>query len=318
MTAGSWEIYNDLPPTVWAAGDEPVAAPKEISDALRDDAFHLLSPQGQAFRDSHFFNLRPSTHDRPFFYSVLRSAHLRDILNNLSQIPREEIGYLINLAVLPQSLLWALLVLALPLVKHARGSVPLPQLGKTLVYFSCLGLGFLFIEIVLIEKGAYFLGDRTIAFSLILCAMLVFSGLGSWISGRTPREPQTLLRFAGLGVGLWLLLSFSLLDGTLSALLSWPLPAKCVFLAGWAALASFPLGFFFPLGLSRLPRESGLIPWAWALNGAFSVVATPLANLLAIGAGYHWLMLLSFCLYGLAFLAFPPGFYKPEHPGRQR
>ena len=317
MTAGSWEIYNDLPPTVWASGDEPVAAPKEISDALRDDAFQLLSPRGQAFRDSHFFNLRPSTHDRPFFYSILRPGHLRDILNNLSQIPREEIGYLINLAVLPQSLLWALLVLALPLVKHARGSVPLPQLGKTLVYFSCLGLGFLFIEIVLIEKGAYFLGDRTIAFSLILCAMLVFSGLGSWFSGRVPHEPQDLLRSAALGVGFWLLLSFSLLDGTLGALLSWSLPAKCFLLAVWAAMVSFPLGFFFPLGLSRLPRESGLIPWAWALNGAFSVVATPLANLLAIGAGYHWLILLSFCLYGLAFLAFPPGFYKPEHPGRR-
>ena len=317
MTKDSWEIFNDLPPTVWAAGDEPVAAPKEISDALRDDALQLLSPQGQNFRDSHFFNLRPSTHDRPFFYSVLRPANLREILKNLSQIPREEIGYLINLAVLPQSLLWAILVLALPLVKHARGSVPLPQLGKTLVYFSCLGLGFLFIEIVLIEKGAYFLGDRTIAFSLILCAMLVFSGLGSWLSGRFHLQPQELLRPAALGLAAWLLLSFFLMDGTLGALLSWPLPAKCLFLGAWAALASFPLGFFFPLGLSRLPRESGLIPWAWALNGAFSVVATPLANLLAIGAGYHWLILLSFVLYGLAFLAFPPGLYKLEHPGRR-
>jgi hypothetical protein len=65
------------------------------------------------------------------------------------------------------------------------------------------------------------------------------------------------------------------------------------------------MGFFFPLGLSRLPRESSLIPWAWALNGAFSVVATPLANLLAIGEGYRLLILVSLCLYGLAFLAFP-------------
>ncbi len=102
-------------------------------------------------------------------------------------------------------------------MKHARGSVPLPQLGKTLVYFSCLGLGFLFIEIVLIEKGAYFLGDRTIAFSLILCAMLVFSGLGSWVSGKDFTRAPGSLRFAAFGVGLWLLLSFSLLDGTLGA-----------------------------------------------------------------------------------------------------
>ena len=309
-----WEVFNELPPTVWGGEDQEITESKEAGDALRDDSRKLLSPQGQAFRDSHFFDLRPSTLDRPFFFSVLRPANLQRILQNLSQIPREEIGYLINLAVLGQSLVWALLVLALPLLGRSRRAVPLPQLGKSLVYFSCLGLGFLFIEILLIEKGAYFLGDRTIAFSLVLCAMLVFSGLGSWISGSFLRDPREILKPAGLALGVWFLLTFALLDGTLSLLLSWSLPAKCLFLGAWAALASLPLGFFFPLGLNRLPRDSGMIPWAWALNGAFSVVATPLANLLAIGAGYRPLLLLSFALYGLAYLAFPQSGAKPENP----
>jgi hypothetical protein len=82
-------------------------------------------------------------------------------------------------------------------------------------------------------------------------------------------------------------------------------------------LASVPLGFFFPLGLTRLPRDSGLIPWAWALNGAFSVVATPLANLLAIAEGYHLLILLSLGLYILAYLFFPSSPTKPEFSGRR-
>jgi len=302
---GELEIFNDMPPTVWAGTDDQVAAPAEASDSLMDDSIKLLSDQGPAFIKSHFFNLEPSTRDKPFFYSILRPEKLSEILNNISQIPREEIGYLINLAVLLQSVPWALLVLVLPLLGRARSAVPLPQLGKTLIYFSCLGLGFLFIEIVLIEKGAYFLGDRTIAFSLVLCAMLIFSGLGSWLSGGFLKNPKDGLRPAAIALLIWFLLSLGLLDGVLGAFLSWPLPAKCVFLGVWAALASVPMGFFFPLGLSRLPRESSLIPWAWALNGAFSVVATPLANLLAIGEGYRLLILVSLCLYGLAFLAFP-------------
>jgi hypothetical protein len=314
---GELEIFNDLPPTVWAGANDQVAAPEEASDSLMDDSVKLLSGQGPDFLKSQFFNLEPSTQDRPFFFSILRPSHLREILNNLSQIPREEIGYLINLAVLAQSLLWALLVLALPLLGRARSAVPLPQLGKTLVYFSCLGLGFLFIEIVLIEKGAYFLGDRILSFSLVLSAMLVFSGLGSWLSGSFLRRPKDGLRPAGIALVLWFLLSLGALDGVLGVLLSWPLPAKCIFLGGWAALASVPLGFFFPLGLSRLPRESSLIPWAWALNGAFSVVATPLANLLAIAEGYRPLVLLSFALYGLAYLAFPAGPSKSESSGRR-
>jgi hypothetical protein len=125
------------------------------------------------------------------------------------------------------------------------------------------------------------------------------------------------LRPAGLALAVWFLLSLVLQDWMLGALLAWPLPAKCLFLSVWAALAAFPMGFFFPLGLSRLPRDSGLIPWAWALNGAFSVVATPLANMVAISSGYHQLVLLGLGLYGLAFLAFPPGFSKAENGGKR-
>ncbi len=317
LTAASatTEIFNDLPPTVWSGADDQVAAPTEVSDALRDDLLQLLSPQGPAFLKNHFFNLAPSTRNRPFFFSVLRLNHLQEILQNLSQIPREEIGYLINLAVLAQSLVWALLVLALPLLGRARGAVPLPRLGKTLLYFSCLGLGFLFIEIELIEKGAYFLGDRTYAFSLVLAAMLVFSGIGSWLSGGFLKEPMEGLKPAAIALGIWLLLSLGPVNWVLEALLAWPLPVKCLVLSAWAALAALPLGFFFPLGLSRLPRESGLIPWAWALNGAFSVVATPLANLLAISSGYQVLVLAGLGLYALAILAFPPGLAKLEKGG---
>jgi spermidine synthase len=315
--AGTTEIFNDLPPTVWSGTNDQISAPQEATDSLMEDSVKLLSPQGQDFLKNHFFNLQPSTLDRPFFFSILRPSHLKEILDNLSQIPREEIGYLINLAVLPQSLLWALLVLALPLLGRARGAVPLPQLGKTLVYFSCLGLGFLFIEIVLIEKGAYFLGDRTIAFSLVLCAMLVFSGLGSWMSGSFLSQPREVLRPAAIGLGLWFLLTLALLDPILGALLAWPLLMKCLFLGAWSALASIPLGFFFPLGLTRLPRDSGLIPWAWALNGAFSVVATPLANLMAISAGYRSLILLSLTLYVMAYLVFPTTLSKSDNMGRR-
>src|SRR5208337_1330007 len=111
-------------------------------------------------------------------------------------------------------------------------------------------------------------------------------------SGSYLKEPREGLRPAALTLGIWFILSLLLLDWVLGALLAWPLPAKCLFLSAWAALAAFPMGFFFPLGLSRLPRDSGLIPWAWALNGAFSVVATPLANLVAIGVGYRLLVLM--------------------------
>jgi hypothetical protein len=48
-----------------------------------------------------------------------------------------------------------------------------------------------------------------------------------------------------------------------------------------------------------------MLPWAWALNGAFSVVATPLANLLAVHDGFDRVLMAAILLYVLALITFP-------------
>ena len=75
-----------------------------------------------------------------------------------------------------------------------------------------------------------------------------------------------------------------------------------------AALAplSLALGLPFPLGLDRFQQEGpALLPWAWALNGAFSVVATPLASLLGHGMGLSWLLAAGMICYTGALLSWP-------------
>ncbi len=294
------EIWNDLPPISF---DQNAAYDRsdKAADSLMDDSLKLLSKDHDAFVKGYFFNLTPSTQDRPFFYSILRLSNLGQILSNITLIPREEIGYLINLAVLAQSILLALVVLILPLIfkrqTHFHG------MTSVAFYFAGLGLGFLFIEIFLIEKASYFLGDRAMAFTLVLCGMLFFSGLGSWAAGRLFWIERGLALALG-GVGIWLILCFFGLNGFLSAFLSSPVLLKCALLLVVLAPVSFALGMPFSLGLSRLKSEGGMVPWAWALNGAFSVVATPLANLLANSTGYSLLLWLSFGLYLIVYLFF--------------
>ena len=70
------------------------------------------------------------------------------------------------------------------------------------------------------------------------------------------------------------------------------------------APVSLALGLPFPLGLSQA-GTGGMLPWAWALNGAFSVVATPLANLIARDAGYSWVLICGAILYVVALITFP-------------
>ena len=70
------------------------------------------------------------------------------------------------------------------------------------------------------------------------------------------------------------------------------------------APVSLALGLPFPLGLAHT-GSGGLLPWAWGLNGAFSVVATPLANLIAREAGFSRVLLSAAVLYVVALVTFP-------------
>ena len=333
------EVFNDLPPVSFESrtttastpkaakdgGDEALggsfadlenaAAPEPARDALMDDLIDLLSHNVPTSSSFAFFNLAPSTQDRPFFHEIIRPERLPEALARIELLPRQEIGYLVNIAVLAQSAVIALIVFLLPLAR--RGSMaPGATLGTRRVlagfgYFLCLGLGFLFVEIVLIERFTYFLSDASTAFAVVLSAMLIASGLGSAFSGRFVPRPRAGIRLAcGVTAATAALLTLAL-PHVLDLALSWPDAAKIALTVGIAAPLGFFMGMPFPLALStyRGPRAA-FIPWAWSVNGALSVVATPLANLLAVSTGYSWVFGASLVLYACA-AALAPG-REPE------
>jgi hypothetical protein len=299
------EVWNELPP---AAFEDQTKEPKsnKSRDVLRDDCLELFSPEGDSFAKNYFFNLSPSTLDRPFFYSVLRLKSLGKILDRLYLVPKEEIGYLVNLAVLAQSVLWALLVLFLPFLTRGKDESAAGDRLGPVVYFACLGLGYLFVEIMLIEKASFFLGDRTSAFSLVICGMLVFSGAGSWWTARFSDDRKKALRVAMGVAGAWMIFAFLGLDALLARGLGLPMFLKQAVLLLALAPVSFGLGMPFALGLGAMQKKNpSFVTWAWALNGAFSVVATPLANLIAVSGGTSRLLLMGMLIYGVVYLAFP-------------
>ena len=58
--------------------------------------------------------------------------------------------------------------------------------GWRVLYFACLGLGFMFIEIGLLRRFILFLGPPIYSLAVILCSLLVSSGLGALCSARLP------------------------------------------------------------------------------------------------------------------------------------
>lgn len=293
-------IYNDLPAVSFEKGQ--VTSGDGLHDAIADEALAVL--QGRASESSRAFNLSPITYDRPSFYAVLRLSHLGTILQRLEILPQAEIGPLVNLAVLAQAIVIAAIVLLVPLLGGRRVRAPGGGTIRAVIYFAALGLGFLFIEIFAIERASFYLDDRTSGFALVLTGMLIFSGLGSMLADRMAHPPRA-ARLAVAAILVWgaLLLAF-LQPAMLASLdLPWALRAGLVVLA--VAPVSLALGLPFPLGLART-GAGGFLPWAWGINGAFSVVSTPLANLVSLTFGYDRVLLAALLLYLVGALAFPP------------
>ncbi len=252
------------------------------------------------FRDYAFF-LRPATDDRPYFFHFFRWRALPLMLGTVGAawIPFVEWGYLILVATLVQAALLGVLFIVLPLVLLRRRAVlgksiafrPPPGWGArllALVYFLALGVGYLFVEIALIQRLVFFLANPIYAVAVVLAGLLLVSGLGSGWAAQRLREGSSATRLAclaALAVGVTAVVYAFGLRAVLNHLLGWPLAARM----GIAFAVMLPLaamGMPFPLALRHLGRtHAELLPWAWAINGCASVVATSLATLLALSAG---------------------------------
>ncbi|HUW08985.1 MAG TPA: hypothetical protein VM537_04610 [Anaerolineae bacterium] len=169
---------------------------------------------------------------------------------------------------------------------------------RSFAYFALLGLGYMFVEIPLIQRFILFLGQPVYAMTCVLFTLLLFSGLGSLAAARLPHR----LALAGLvgAVVVYPLLLPSLFQATLGLELGWRF--------GVAVLAVAPVGFLmgvpFPKGLELLRRQSpGLIPWVWAVNGCTSVLGSILAAMGAMSQGFNLVQVAGSGCYAVALVS---------------
>ncbi len=243
----------------------------------------LEAPDRDAWYQAYPFDVRPPTDDHPFFGHYFRWGQAREVLALAGHTwqPFGGAGYFVLLALLALAVVTAGVLILLPVAVRAGGKLKQErQLGATLAYFALLGLGFMCVEIPLLQRFILFLGQPAYAMAVVLFALLLFSGLGSLVSRRLP---------------LWLVLAllpvlaggYALgLPALFTATLAAPLWGRLVV----AVLALVPLGLLmgmpFPKGLALLGESQTLVAWAWGINGAASVVASILAALLALAWGF--------------------------------
>jgi hypothetical protein len=166
----------------------------------------------------------------------------------------------------------------------------------SLLYFALLGLGFLFIEIPLLQRFILYLGQPAYAFAVVVSTILLASGVGSgYLSGRLSLR-MVLPLITALAIVYPLLLPH-LFDATLRL----PFAGRIVV----TVVALFPLGMLlgipFPRGLRLVGQTApGLIPWVWAVNGCASVISAVLAAMIALTWGFSAVLWSAAGAYALA------------------
>ena len=268
----------------------------------------ILGPDPQNFAERYKFALRPATDDRPFFFHSLKWATLPELLALRAQggLPLVEWGFVILVATLVQGAIAAALLILLPLLalRRARGpDAPAPPRWRVVVFFACLGLAFLFIEIAFMQRFAVFLGHPLYAIAVVLAGLLVFAGLGAGMTDRLTRlagrwQPITLAA-AGIVIvgGAYL----GLLPWVFEAAQGWPTTARIAVALALLGPIGFLLGMPFPLGLKALgDRAPLLVPWAWGINACASVVSASLATFIALHIGFTPVLGCALVLYVLA------------------
>jgi MFS family permease len=203
----------------------------------------------------------------------------------------------------------SVVLIVLPLRMRRRPTASPWHRGRVGCYFAGLGLAFLFIEIAFIQRFLLFLSHPLYAIAVVLCAFLVFAGLGSGYASRvTARLEETAQPHTGRAIALAVagIVSISLLYLlSLGSIFQWGLAlpglAKVALTLVLIAPLAFCMGMPFPLGLAQVAKQApNLIPWAWGLNGCASVLSAILATILAIHFGFTAVVGLALALYGLA------------------
>ena len=275
----------------------------------------LLGDNRELYLDQYKFKLDPATDDKPYFNHFFKWSTLPEIikLRDKGGMSLIEWGYMVLVITMLIAVVLSTVLILVPLLFFRRNHMQSKSMrySHVIYYFFAVGLAFLFIEIAFIQKFFQFLHHPLYAITTTLAAFLIFAGFGSqWSTSLLlDNNNKKKILFVIKMIALISLLYLFILNQVFVYFAASPVLLKIFISVLLIAPLAFFMGMPFPLALSSIARhEEKLIPWAWGINGAASVVSAVAATLLAIHFGFTAVILLAVFLYISVVFVFPePG-----------
>lgn len=248
---------------------------------------------------NYIFDITSVTDDRPFFFQFFKWNKIKEVYKSVGEKWQIFIegGYLLPIIFI-QALIASAVFIVFPLTV-ARGRRLITQKKETITFLSfffLIGVGFMFIEISLIQKLILFLDHPVYAVSTTLFSILIFSGIGSFLSKRYASNKKLFNIILSLSITIVIATIF------LPYIITFFLGSNLILRGIVTLLTLCPIGILmgmpFPAAIKILgERDRDIIPWAWCVNGVASVISSILAIIIAISFGFNAVLLLSVIMY---------------------
>ncbi len=241
------------------------------------------------------FDLTPATDDRPFFFNQLplnkpiQAVHVAKSLVGGGGVGGVREGNLVATVTLLILFLVSLGLVLATIVVPLRPAIK--DVGEKLVfggtlYFLLIGVGFMTVEIGLLQRMSVFLGHPIYSLSVLLFALILSTGLGSLLSDKLILDNRWKFAAWALMTGAYIIALPHWLPNVLWGFEGASLLTRATVCMGAVAPAGLLMGFGFPAGMRLVSAiDPKPTPWFWGINGAAGVLASVVAVSTSIAVG---------------------------------
>ena len=289
---------------------EPASSKTDIKNAYQE--FMALDDERleRRYIAKYPFDISPSTDDRPFFFNFSFWWHL---LPNKPLFAGQPEGWTVvpvlqlSLVVLAAAVsVVMLMAIFLPLRFLYRRGLPSAEKGRIGLYCAGAALGYLAVEVALMQLFGLFLGHPNYAISVVLATLLLSSGLGSLAAASIVSRLGN-VRYVAYLLAAVIFAEYFVAFPRLASILGLPFFVRASITGLLVLPIGVCLGVFLPTILEAMKRQwPHLVPWAWGVNGIFSVLAPLLAVAIATTFGISALLLTSVPVYLMVAFSLPP------------
>jgi len=293
----------------------------KFADLIHTDDF-------AGFIGDYEFDISPATDNKPFFFHLVHPWEFMKALGISDAVgqPYNYMAIFTLMLLLIVLVVLTVLCIVFPLFLNLRrrGMKLGMRRGRHLLYFALIGAAFMLFEIAMIQKFILFLGSPIYSLAVVLFSLLVFTGIGAWLSDRIGKRGKVTDKLEDplvgatqsdgaiqpkpwkyiIAISILILIFAFLLTPMFKAMIGLSIFWRCLTAIVLLAPMGLLLGFPFPSGIRMLSENydgesdgAALIPYAYGLNGALSVLGSVAALILALCFGFQFNIYLGIILY---------------------